>query len=73
VISKDVFGGAYGKVDKKGISPFYFNTLDNNQNHKVRKPPDISDPPLTIAGQVCCLQNIPSLKSLESSGKARAG
>ncbi|CAN9334304.1 unnamed protein product [Alternaria alternata] len=36
VISKDVFGGAYGKVDKKGISPFYFNTLDNNQNHKVK-------------------------------------
>jgi hypothetical protein len=37
VISEGVFGGAYGKVDKKGISPFYFNTLNGNQNHQVRK------------------------------------
>jgi hypothetical protein len=64
VISEGVFGGAYGRVDKKGISPFYFNTLNENQNHQVRKLSDTPEPPLTIAGQICRLQNIPSLKSL---------
>lgn len=66
VISEGVFGGAYGKVDKKGISPFYFNTLNGNQNHQVRILSDTPEAPLTIAGQVRRLQNIPSLKSLRS-------
>ncbi|KAF1846866.1 kinase-like protein [Cucurbitaria berberidis CBS 394.84] len=35
-ISRDVFAGAYGKVDKMGISPFYLNTVDGNQNPHVK-------------------------------------
>ncbi|CAO2655109.1 Nn.00g101730.m01.CDS01 [Neocucurbitaria sp. VM-36] len=35
-ISRNVFAGAYGKVDKMGISPFSLTTRDGNQNPHVK-------------------------------------
>ncbi|KAH6870496.1 kinase-like domain-containing protein [Alternaria rosae] len=69
VISEGVFGGAYGRVDKKGISPFYFNTLDNNQNHQVKFVACKTFYPSNLSGQEAKreLDNLQVLKTSRTS------
>ena len=59
-VSKNLFAGAYGTVDKVGISALHLQTLDGGSYDKVRAMSTTSRYILTIAGQICSLQKIPS-------------
>jgi hypothetical protein len=58
-ISKEVFGGAYGTIDKISIRPKHLKTMKGDQNPEVRLNGH-TEIRLTVAGEVRCLQEIPS-------------
>lgn len=43
-VSRGVSAGAYGKIDKVGISPSYFKTKDGSTFPEVHMIPDLPEP-----------------------------
>ena len=54
-VSKNLFAGAYGTVDKVGISALHLQTLDGGTYREVRAMGTVSRYVLTVAGQICSL------------------